>query len=330
MCAEHKPTDPNLTLEVNNDRLENLLVRYSSEKNAENLNILISHLHACRVLMPANMNDKKQPIPCFIKNNSGNVFLPLYTSKKQIPQTPKSPVILNIPYVAVNKMAAGSEMKVDGIAINPFSNNLILKKELLQHIDEVDKQRAEAQKNAAGTVPGNGAAQPVPAGTQTVQPKVKEIKLSPQQYVVFERKQYEFRFLPKKLFDEGKAFIEQLSSQKEDYIDALYEESYQQKRMYPYLTEDFSVLAINASEQIQLIRVDMPNRDLEDGACRRVFIAWDQESETGRYFTIEKAGKGSVLAEVTSDWRHLNLGEAPVEGGEFQRILDLIEQKEEA
>jgi hypothetical protein len=57
-----------------------------------------------------------------------------------------------------------------------------------------------------------------------------------------------------------------------------------------------------------------------------VFIAWNQETETGRYFTIEKAGNGSVLAEVTSDWRHKNLGEAPVEGAELQRILELVEQ----
>jgi HD-GYP domain-containing protein (c-di-GMP phosphodiesterase class II) len=155
---------------------------------------------------------------------------------------------------------------------------------------------------------------------------VRELKLTPQQYVVFERKQYEFRFLPKKLFEEGKTFIEELSSKKEEYIDALYEESYQQKRMYPYLTEDFSVLAIQISGTTQMIRVDMPARDLEDGACRRVFIAWNQETETGRYFTIEKAGNGSVLAEVTSDWRHKNLGEAPVEGAELQRILELVEQ----
>jgi hypothetical protein len=312
MCAEQKPTDPNLTLEVNNDRLENLLVRYSSEKNAESLNALISHLHSCRVLLPANLNEKKQPVPCFIKNNNGNVFMPIYTSKKQIPQAPKSPMILNMPYVAVNKMTVGPSIKVDGIAINPFSNNLILKKELLQRIDEVDQQRAEAMKN------GQAAA--------GAQPQVRELKLTPQQYVVFERKQYEFRFLPKKLFEEGKTFIEELSSKKEEYIDALYEESYQQKRMYPYLTEDFSVLAIQISGTTQMIRVDMPARDLEDGACRRVFIAWNQETETGRYFTIEKAGNGSVLAEVTSDWRHKNLGEAPVEGAELQRILELVEQ----
>lgn len=302
MCAERKPTDVNMTLEVNNDQLENLLVRYSSEKTAESLNALVSHLHTCRVLVPANVNDKKQPIPCFIKNNDGKMFLPLYTSKKQIPNAPKSPVIMNLPYQAVNQMAANPQLQVEGIVINPFSNNLIFKKELVQKISEVDKKRAAA-------------------------PQMKSVKLTPQQYVVFERKQFEFRFLPKKLFDEGSAFIEALCDKKEEYIDMLFEESYQEKRMYPYLPEDFSVMIINITEDVRIIRVDMPNRDLEEGACRRIFFVWQQEEKKGRYFTIERAGNGSVLAEVSSDWKHLNMGEAPAEGAELQRLLDLVEDE---
>jgi hypothetical protein len=301
--TDSKPTDPSLTLEVNNDRLENLLVSYTGEKNAENLNALISHLHTCRVLVPANLNDKKQPLPCFIKNSKGDTFMPLYTSKKQIPKEPKAPAILNIPYEAVNKTAANPALKVDGIVINPFSNNLILKKELVQKIDEVDQQMAQAKAQG--------------------KPQQKTVKMTPQQYAVFERKQFEFRFLPKKLFEEGVAFIDELSGKKEAYIDALYEESYHEKRMYPYLEEDFSVMAIQISETLQIIRVDMPERDFEDGACRRVFMVWNQQTETGRYFTIEKAGGGSVLAEVTSDWKHQNLGAAPAESLELQKIMEL-------
>jgi hypothetical protein len=301
--TDSKPTDPNLTLEVNNDRLENLLVSYTGEKNAQNLNALISHLHTCRVLVPANLNDKKQPVPCFIKNSKGDTFMPLYTSKKQIPKEPKAPAILNMPYEAVNKTAANPALHVDGIVINPFSNNLIFKKELVQKIDEVDQQMAQAKAQG--------------------KPQQKTVKLTPQQYAVFERKQFEFRFLPKKFFEEGASFIDELSGKKEAYIDALYEESYHEKRMYPYLEEDFSVMAIQISDTLQIIRVDMPERDFEDGACRRVFMVWDQQAESGRYFTIEKAGGGSVLAEVTSDWKHQNLGAAPAESLELQKILEL-------
>lgn len=306
MCAEMKPidpnTDPNMTIDVKNEELESLMVRYASEKNAECLNALVNHLHNCRVLVPANLNDKKQPIPCFIRNADGKLFMPLYTSKTQIPKEPKSPAILNVPYPAVNQMAANPDMKVEGIVINPFSNNLVFKMELVKKIDEVDKKRAAA-------------------------PKMKAIKMSAKEYAVFERKQFELRFLPKKFFDEGKTFMEELCSRKEEYIDSMFEESYQQKRMYPYLVEDFSVMVMNISEELQIVRLDMPNRDLEDTACRRIFFVWNQTEEKGRYITIEKAGKGSVLAEVTSDWKHVNLGEAPVEGAELQRVIDLIEDE---
>jgi hypothetical protein len=298
-----RPTDPNLTIEVNNDKLENLIVSYTSAKTAENLNALISHLHTCRVLVPANLTDKKQPVPTFIKNKNGDTYMPLFTSKKEIPKEPKVPAIMNMPYEAVNKTAVNPALHVDGIVINPFSNNLIFKKELVQRIDEVDQQIAQAKKQQ--------------------QPRQKTVKMTAQQYAVFERKQFEFRFLPKKFFEEGAAFIDELCGKKETYIDALYEESYHEKRMYPYLEEDFSVMAIQISETLQIIRVDMPERDFEDGACRRVFLVWDQSAGTGRYFTIEKAGNGSVLAEVTSDWKHRNLGEAPAESTELQKILEL-------
>ena len=79
---------------------------------------------------------------------------------------------------------------------------------LVQRIEEVEK----ARKNAG---------------------KVKTMQLTPEQYVLFERKQFEFGFLPRRLFENGKEMMEQLCEKKEEYIDQLFEESYQQKRMYP-------------------------------------------------------------------------------------------------
>lgn len=299
MCAQNKPMDPNITMEVNNDKLENLLVRYTSEKSAESLNALISHMHNCRVLVPANLNDKKQPMPCFIKNNDDKIFLPIYTSQKQLPQKPMSSGMMNIPYPAANQIAANPELKVEGIVINPFSNNLVFKKELIQKIDELDKNEAKLKQ-------------------------MKPVTLTEAQYMVLERQTFELKFLPKKLFDMGKEFLDELSNRREEYIDELFEESYKEKRMYPYLAEEFSVMTINVTENICIVRVDMPNRDLQDGICRRIFFVWDKELEKGRYFTIECAGKGNILAEVTCDWTHAGMGEAPVEGAELQRILDII------
>lgn len=299
-----EPLDQNMTINIRNDEMETLLVRYASEKTVESLNALVNHMHHSRVLVPANLNDKKQPVPCFIRNKEGKLFLPIYTSKTQIPKEPKSPAVLNMPYLAVNQMAVRPELKCDGIVINPFSNNLIFKAELLHKIDEVEKNR----KNAQNT------------GTKTV-------KMSQREYAVFERKQFEFRFLPKKFFEEGSRFIDTLCEKKEEYIDNLFEESYQQKRLYPYLPEEFSVMAMGISEELLVIRIDMPNRDMDRTSCHRIYLTWSSGEKKGRFFTIEKAEQGNILGEVTSDWKHVNYGVAPVEGAEISRLLELLENE---
>ena len=84
-----QPTDPNMTLEVQNPEVEELMKNYAQEKTPEHLNQLIEKLRLSRMLVPANLNDKKQPVPCLIKSPTGELFLPIYTSKQQIPKEPK-------------------------------------------------------------------------------------------------------------------------------------------------------------------------------------------------------------------------------------------------
>lgn len=299
------PTDPNMTLEVKNPEVEELMKRYAEEKTAEHLNQLIERLRVSRMLVPAKLNDKKQPLPCLIKSPTGEMYLPIYTSKLQIPKEPKSEAIINMPYLALNKLAARPESKASGIVINPFSDNLLFKAPLVQKIEEVEAVRAKA-------------------------PKTKTMQLTPEQYVLFERKQFEFGFLPKRFFEQGMTMLEELCEKKEAYIDALFEESYQQKRMYPYLPEDFSVMVMNISEELLLVRVDFPNRDMGVPSCWRVYMSWNRDANKGRYFTIEKTKeKGvSLLGEIGRDWKHVDHGQSPVEGAELQRVLDLIHEAE--
>lgn len=45
--------------------------------------------------------------------------------------------------------------------------------------------------------------------------------------------------------------------------------------------------------------------------------------------TIEKTkdAGSNLLGEMGSDWKHINHGQAPVEGAELQTILDILEEK---
>ncbi len=301
------PDDPNLTVNVKNDKLEELLDRYGKDGTADSLNQLVNHIRTCRLLVPAMVNQDKKPVPCFIRNANQEVFLPVYTTKEQIPEEPKSQAILNMPYDAINNMALNPAANIMGIVINPFSTNLIFKPELLKKIREV----AEQQKNG--------------------QVQNRTMKLTEEQYHVFVRKQLEFGLLPKRFFTDGKAFLDQLCDEKETFLDQLYEEAYQEKRLYPYLTEEFSVMVMNISEDLLIVRVDFPERNMEVPSCYRIYFTWNPAEEKGRYFTIEKTKEKEIklLGEMPENLKHITHGDAPVEGAELQKIIDLVKGGQE-
>ena len=304
------PVDPNLTLDVKNEKLEELVKQYTDEKNADNLNALIEELRKCRLLVPANINEEKKPVPCMLNSKDKGMYFPVYTALKQIPQSPRSEAIINMPYLAVNEMTAQQQENLGGVAINPFTDNLIFKMPLVLRIQEVEKKRRELAKQGG-------------------EPKKKTLQLTPEQYLQFERRQFEFGFLPKRFFEQGQAFMEELCEKKEEYIDQLFEEAYQEKRRYPYLPEDFSVMVMNIAEDLLIVRVDLPAQDMAAPSCLRIYLAWNEVAGSGRYLTIEtvKDSKERKLGELTLDWKKVDHGVAPVEGAELQYVIDLLQDK---
>lgn len=294
--------DPSLTVEVRNDELIELLKTYAQENNAENLNKMIGHLTRCRVLMPSMLTENKQPSPCLIKNNEGVSYLPVYTDRGQIPEHVKADGILNLPYLSANRTAFDQKDKIAGIVVNPFSQNLILQMTMVERIEEVEKAKAARSQG-----------------------KVKKIRLTDEQYVQFERRQFEVNFLPRKLYSEGQVFVDALVQEKEAYIDRLYEESYKEKRRYPYLEEDFSVMILNITQDLMVVRVDMPNRDMAPGLVYRVYVTWNPETRRAGYYRFAMGKKKSdiFLEEVSPDMRLIGHGAAPEEGMELQTIIDL-------
>ena len=304
------PVDPNLTLDVKNEKLEELVKQYTDEKNADNLNALIEELRKCRLLVPANINEEKKPVPCMLNSKDKGMYFPVYTALKQIPQSPRSEAIINMPYLAVNEMTAQQQENLGGVAINPFTDNLIFKMPLVLRIQEVEKKRRELAKQGG-------------------EPKKKTLQLTPEQYLQFERRQFEFGFLPKRFFEQGQTFMDELCEKKEEYIDQLFEEAYQEKRRYPYLPEDFSVMVMNIAEDLLIVRVDLPAQDMAAPSCLRIYLAWNEVAGSGRYLTVEtvKDAKERKLGELTLDWKKVDHGVAPVEGAELQYVIDLLQDK---
>ena len=268
---QEKPTDPSMTLDVKNEDVEAQIDLYLKEKTGENLNALIELMRTRRVLVPANLNDEKKPVPCLINSPKNGMFLPIYTSKKEIPESPRSEAVINMPFLATNNMVFQQDEKVSGIVINPFTQNLIFKRALVEKIEEVEKKRKEG-------------AQP------------KKMQLTQEQYLLFERKQFEFGFMPKRFFAQGKQMMDDLCEKKEEYMDQFFEECYQQKRMYPYLPEDFSVMVMDLSDSLLIVRVDlhgMTKRRRADilrlnGPRIRENICLENSKKTGSMLTMER------------------------------------------
>lgn len=294
------PIDPNLTPAVKNPEVEELLAAYNEEKTGDTFARLIEALRSARLLLPATYNRSGQPVPCLVTTPEEEKLFSAYTCMERIPPISKNPAVINMAFVEICRMAARSANQITGLLINPFTDNLVFRTALLEQIAETENDEADEG-----------------AGPRTLEP-----------YAVYERKRFESRFLPKRFFEHKKAMLDELCADREEYIDRLFEESYEQKRMYPYLPEDFSVMVMNISDDLLLVRVDLPNKDIKETSCWRVYLAWNEMSGGTRYFTIEHSGEqgGRRLGEIAGDGGHLDHGEAPMEGAELPRIIEIIKE----
>lgn len=289
--------DDKTTMEITNDRLEEAIKEYVTDRTKERLSAILNLLRPTKLFVPAMLKAPNQPVPCFLKNNNGDQFLVVYTSKEQIPKEPKSQAMLNMPFPACNNIVVTPELNLAGMVINPFSDNLILKTELIQKLHEADEKAA----------------------------KMRQVKMTPEQFQVFVKKQVEFGILPKRLFTEGETFVEQFCEEREEMINRIFAEAYKEPKLYPYSKEDYSVMALDIAADLTLIRVDLPEKGLVPPLCYRIYITFNPQTKKAGYYTIEMTAEREVhlLGQMLEDGKHTDFGEAPVEGAELQRIMDL-------
>lgn len=289
--------DEKVTMEITNDRLEEAIKEYAAERTKENLSTVLNLLRPTKLFVPAMLKAPDQPMPCFIKNNSGEQFFVAYTSKEQIPAEPKSQALLSMPFPACNNIVVKPELKLNGMVINPFSDNLVLKIELIQKLHEADQKV----------------------------PQMKQVKMTPQQFNVFVKKQVEFGVMPKRLFAETETFVERLCEEREAFVNEIFAETYKEAKLNPYTEADYSVMALDIAEDLTLIRVDLPEKGMIPTLCYRVYITVNPQTKKAGYYTIEMTKEKDVhmLAQVLPSGKREEIGEAPVEGAELQKIMDL-------
>ena len=281
---------------------EEAIKEYAAERTKENLSTVLNLLRPTKLFVPAMLKAPDQPMPCFIKNNSGEQFFVAYTSKEQIPAEPKSQALLSMPFPACNNIVVKPELKLNGMVINPFSDNLVLKIELIQKLHEADQKV----------------------------PQMKQVKMTPQQFNVFVKKQVEFGVMPKRLFAETDTFVERLCEEREAFVNEIFAETYKEAKLNPYTEADYSVMALDIAEDLTLIRVDLPEKGMIPTLCYRVYITVNPQTKKAGYYTIEMTKEKDVhmLAQILPSGKREEIGEAPVEGAELQKIMDLARYEE--
>ena len=286
------------TMEITNDRLEEAIKDYAADRTKEKLTAVLNLLRPTKLLVPAMLKAPDQPTPCFLKSGAGEQYFVVYTSKEQMANAPKSQALLSMPFPACNSVAVKPELNLSGMVINPFTDNLVLKIELIQKLHEADEKMAK-------------------------QPK--QIKMTPQQFQAFVKNQTEFSVIPKRLYTEKAEFVQKLCDEKEAFVNELFAAAFKEPKLYPYTEDDYSVMALDISEDLTLIRVDLPDKGLVPPLCYRIYITYNPLKDEAHYYTIEMTKEKDVrlLAGVTEDAKHVSYGNAPVEGAELQEIMNL-------
>ena len=305
-----------------NTELEKMMKVYLEERSIENLNIVLSGLRFAHLFVPAvfpegtdlsfmkniehgtrfQLPKDVQPVPSILKNAKGEKYLPLYTRKERIPKDQKFHTILEVNFRGSYLVALKEDSKIEGLAINPFDENILLKNALLEKLKAQDDKMIAQQK---------------------------VINISPEQYFDLLRKGLEFQAIPRMFFADPAKFTDEFCKEKEKFIYDLYVNAFPKKPEAPFEETDFEFMALNVREDLLLIRVDLPEKGLNSGLCHRIYLVWNENAKKAYYFTIEKTPKKEerAMGRVDEDGKRIDCGEAPVEGAEIQRILDIIDEE---
>lgn len=237
-------------------------------------------------------------MPCLLRRDGGGQVFPIYTSLPQIPKDKKSPAVLAMPFFSCVAMVMGNQDKVESVVVNPFTHNVVLPKEILEI--------AEKRRNAVQ--------------------QTKTIKLTEQQFQDLVHNRVAMYLLPKYLFEHKEAGLQSLQKEEGDFIIQFYKEVYPEgkKDSVAVRPDDFSVMTLNLTDNMQMTRVDMPTETVKKkGMCYRVYAVWLRDTQEIRYYTFEKTEEGNYIGRIWPDGKHELTEPAPDNGAEIEAVMNL-------
>ena len=128
------------------------------------------------------------------------------------------------------------------------------------------------------------------------------------------------------MYEKGYEGLEQLQNEEGKFILSLFTSVYPKEIKVPYNEDGFSFMTLNVTDNLQITRVDMPDKNLIQGMCSRIYIVWKRDSKELYYYTIEKGEEGSAIARVYADRKHEIVEPVPENGAEIEAIMNLVSE----
>ena len=301
---------------LDNSQLEAIAAEFAKdrqkEKYAQVMEIVEKSVLLVPILKPQGLDEETQRMmqegkavklpgntavnPCLLRKDDGGQVFPIFTSAAQIPQDKRSPAMLAMPFHVCLSMVMANRDHMEAMVLNPFTHNIVLPKEIL----DVAVKRRNAMKNT------------------------KTVRMTKEQFEQMVHNRMAMYLLPQYLFNHKEEGLKELQQQEGSLLLRFYEESYSgNKEAVTGAPEDFSVMTLNVTEDMQITRVDMPERTNKKGMCYRVYAVWTHGTQELFYYTLEKTQQGNYIGRITSDGKHELLEPVPDNGAEIEAIMNL-------
>lgn len=306
---------------MNSQGLEKILEQLTKTKNPDLAHQLMQELQNSIVILPAIMppdtdpgvlNQMKEavrsggeaalpedanPVPCILEDKEGKKLIPVFTSLAEMGKDnlmEKFPVRLNLPYGRCVQFL-GQTSDVRAIVLNPFSHNFRVDYD----IEKQDDTKEDGQIQ-------NGQ------------------KITEAQFHALVRQHVEANLMPKRLFAQKDAFIQEIVDGGKEYLLNLFEPPYSKGQNCPYVADDFDVLSLMIREDLKIVQITLPSKHFYAGTCSKVFLVWNPQTQEAAYYAIVlRKDKHLILHQAFADGTNQEISEAPAEGSELQGIIDL-------
>ncbi len=292
--------------DIDDAKLLECMHTYIADPTRETLLGLVMELKEMDVFVPVMINQKKQRIqPYVIKNKEEEMYVPAFTSVSKFPEDQSYEGMQKLKYKQCVSMLLESGDVVQGLVLNPYSDNLMIKKQMLELSNQIEQEM----------------------------PKFQTTTIKLDDFRMITRYNVEFRKIPGELFGKKLEFIKGLSA---ETLCDMYRHPYtevNQEEHFEFTADDFDIMELDVREDMNIMQIMLPSKHLFQTNCREMYIVWNPQTEWICCYVVEKAADPQngefLLKEIRWDGSWVNLKEAPSEGNVMNYVMELFEASQQ-